>query len=242
MISFKQIFYENATLSTKEKVASAKSFDEAVTYILEDTKLTHRFIRDNRFLSNIFSSNPHRFTKCIVNILSDGKYDIQDGKYIIKSEVYIPSYFISNGKFIFDISEVTVEGDFYCSSTNLTSLEGAPQTVEGSFRCSNNPNLTSLEGAPQTVGEYFDCSHNKNLTSLEGAPQTVGRSFRCSLNENLTSLEGAPQNVGEDFDCSYNPNLTSLEGAPQTVGGDFSCNDNPNLTETYEEYLQRIKK
>ncbi len=70
----------------------------------------------------------------------------------------------------------------------------------------------------------------------------VGRSFRCSLNENLTSLEGAPQNVGEDFDCSYNPNLTSLEGAPQTVGGDFSCNDNPNLTETYEEYLQRIKK
>jgi hypothetical protein len=91
--------------------------------------------------------------------------------------------------------------------------------VEGSFNCAYNQ-LTTLEGAPQTVGESFWCEHNQ-LTSLEGAPQTVGESFCCFGNQ-LTTLEGAPQTVGGDFDCSYNQ-LTTLEGAPQTVEGEFFC-------------------
>ena len=114
-----------------------------------------------------------------------------------------------------------VNGNFNCNSNQLTSLEGAPNTVSKDFVCFNN-RLTSLEGAPQTVGNYFDCSLNQ-LQTLEGAPQTVGGGFCCSAND-LQSLKGSPQTVGRDFKCSGNK-LTSLAGAPQTVNGFFSCSD-----------------
>ena len=165
----------------------------------------------------------------VVEMLSHSNYDIQDGKYIIKSSINIPDGLVSNGKFVFDISEVTVKGDFNCDNNNLTSLEGAPQNVGGDFYCSRNNNLTSLKGAPQTVEGNFNCSSNNNLTSLEGAPQTVKGDFYCADN-NLTSLEGAPQTVEGNFNCSHNNNLTSLKGVPQTVKGNFNCSYNNNLT------------
>ena len=112
--------------------------------------------------------------------------------------------------------------NFYCNGNNLTSLEGAPQTVGGDFYCSDN-SLQTLEGAPQTVGGDFSCNKN-NLTTIEGAPQIVNGAFYCSGNM-LTSLTGAPQTVGGEFGCTDNK-LTSLEGAPETVGGDFSCYNN----------------
>ena len=118
-----------------------------------------------------------------------------------------------------------IKGDFDCSKSELTTLEGAPQKVDGGFWCSDNK-LTSLEGAPQEVGVDFDCSYNQ-LTSLEGAPQKVGCDFICVRNQ-LTSLEGSPQEVGGNFNCRNNQ-LTSLEGAPQEVGGNFNCRNNPNF-------------
>jgi hypothetical protein len=143
---------------------------------------------------------------------------------------------------------VDVDGDFYCSGQNLqdfkgvrfgtvgrgfscknnqlTTLEGAPQSVGGDFNCYNNQ-LTTLEGAPQSVGNSFNCDDNQ-LTTLVGAPQSVGGGFSCKNNQ-LTSLVGAPQSVGEDFDCENNQ-LTSLEGAPQAVNGRFSCRDNELTT------------
>jgi hypothetical protein len=118
----------------------------------------------------------------------------------------------------------TVNGYFSCSSNQLTSLEGAPQTVDGSFYCANNQ-LTSLEGAPQTVGGDFYCGNNQ-LTSLNGAPNTIKDDFNCSGNR-LTNLEGAPQTVDGSFSCAYNqPFLTSLIGAPKSVGGGFDCSNN----------------
>jgi len=132
---------------------------------------------------------------------------------------------------------------FICSHNQLTSLEGAPQSVDGDFDCRSNQ-LTTLVGATKTVGKHFFCSDNQ-LTTLEGAPQTVGGSFRCYDNRlttlvgapqtingyfscegnELTTLEGAPQSVGVSFSCNDN-RLTTLEGAPQTVGGSFSCEEN----------------
>ena len=120
------------------------------------------------------------------------------------------------------IENAIIEGNFDCSSMNLTSLEGAPREVSGYFNCSSN-NLTSLVGAPIEVGRSFDCSYN-SLTSLEGTPVKVERDFDCSENK-LTSLEGAPREVNGCFDCSYN-NLTSLKGAPIEVGGYFNCSKN----------------
>ena len=119
-----------------------------------------------------------------------------------------------------------VEGDFYCYGNQLTSLEGAPQSVGGNFWC-HNSQLTSLDGAPKRVGGYFNCSNNQ-LTSLEGAPQSVGGNFWCHNNQ-LTSLEGAPQNVGGDFSC-HNNQLTTLEGSPKRVGGYFDCTSNKLTT------------
>ena len=116
-----------------------------------------------------------------------------------------------------------VSGYFNCDYNQLTTLEGAPQSVGGEFDCSNNQ-LTSLEGAPQTVGDSFFCYGNQ-LTTLKGAPRTVGGVFFCAGNR-LTTLEGAPQTIRRDFSCSGNQ-LTSLEGAPQSVRGIFYCSDNP---------------
>ena len=107
-----------------------------------------------------------------------------------------------------------VKENFTCSFNQLTSLEGAPNTVDGSLYCGGNQ-LTSLEGAPQTVGGHFICYYNQ-LTSLEGAPKTVNRDFNCSNNQ-LTSLKGAQTLVCGSFDCDSNP-LKSLVGAPESVG------------------------
>ena len=122
---------------------------------------------------------------------------------------------------------VDVQGSFDCSNRELKSLCGIKfGTVEGSFNCYDN-NLTTLEGAPQTVGGDFSCWGNQ-LTTLEGAPRTVEGDFDCSVNR-LTTLDGAPQTVEGDFDCSTNK-LTTLIGAPQTVEGDFYCVSNQLTT------------
>ncbi len=113
----------------------------------------------------------------------------------------------------------TVDGDFWCPNNRLTTLVGAPQKVSGNFYCYNNQ-LTSLSGAPQKVNGHFSCSYNQ-LTTLVGSPQTVGGTFDCNFNQ-LTTLTGAPQTVGGDFWCHQNQ-LTTLAGAPQTVGGYFTC-------------------
>ena len=114
---------------------------------------------------------------------------------------------------------VDVDGDFDCSREGLNDLLGIRfGRAFWNFYCNGN-NLTSLEGAPQTVGGDFYCSDN-SLQTLEGAPQTVGGNFSCVGNK-LTSLEGAPETVGGEFSC-YNNRLTSLAGAPETVKGEFS--------------------
>jgi hypothetical protein len=66
---------------------------------------------------------------------------------------------------------------FFCYYNQLTTLVGAPQTVDGNFYCYGNQ-LTTLVGAPQKVSWDFDCNDNR-LTTLVGAPQTVDGDFSC---------------------------------------------------------------
>ena len=131
----------------------------------------------------------------------------------------------------------TVNGGFYCYGNQLTTLEGAPQTVKWDFNCYGNQ-LTTLEGAPKTVGGNFYCDENQ-LTTLVGAPQTVNRDFSCSNNQ-LTSLVGAPKTVNGGFSCDQNQ-LTTLEGAPQTVNGYFHCGENPVSEETLKSIFRLMK-
>jgi hypothetical protein len=117
-------------------------------------------------------------------------------------------------------------GDFECMHKGLTSLEGAPSSVEGNFNCLDNL-ITSLKGAPSPVQGFFSCHKNK-LTSLEGGPGWVGGNFFCDSNK-LTSLEGAPQIIGGLFDCSSNK-LTSLKDIHKiiiTIGTFFNATKNP---------------
>ena len=126
------------------------------------------------------------------------------------------------GKSVADLNIKYEGGDLYVNDMGLTSLDGAPSSVDDSFYCANNQ-LTSLEGAPSSVGGSFYCTNNQ-LTYLEGAPSSVGGDFWCHNNQ-LTSLEGAPSSIGGDFYCAGNQ-LTSLEGAPSSVGGSFWCDIN----------------
>ena len=92
---------------------------------------------------------------------------------------------------------VDVEGSFYCMRQGLTDFKGVRfGQVSGYFICSNNE-LTSLEGAPQSVIGYFSCSNN-GLTSLEGAPQMVGGSFYCSGNPiSERAIRGVVKRMGD---------------------------------------------
>ncbi len=62
---------------------------------------------------------------------------------------------------------------FNCSRNQLTTLEGAPSTVNGNFDCSSN-RLTSLEGAPGSIGENLYC-HENRLTTLVGVHRSLRR-------------------------------------------------------------------
>ncbi len=130
----------------------------------------------------------------------------------------------------FHVQFASVKGNFDCSSCLITSLEGAPKEVGGSFWCYACTYLTSLKDAPKKVGNDFDCRTCTYLTSLEGAPEKISGDFWCDYCVNLTSLEGAPREVGKDFDCLSCSNLTSLEGAPEKIGKNFDCSYCENLT------------
>jgi hypothetical protein len=99
-------------------------------------------------------------------------------------------------------------GDIRVANLGLTSLEGAPEVVEGKFDCSYN-NLTSLEGAPRIVEKHFYCDFNK-LSSLEGAPKVVKGYFNCYGNK-LVSLEYLPENVTPQNVISDFPEKEVLE-------------------------------
>jgi hypothetical protein len=94
---------------------------------------------------------------------------------------------------------------FHCANRGLTSLKGAPNTVDGYFNCDGNL-LTSLEHAPTFVDNYFTCDGNK-LTSLEHAPKNVGADFWCKDNK-LTSLHNIHkqiESIGGDLRMFGNP-------------------------------------
>ena len=122
-----------------------------------------------------------------------------------------------------------VEGNFTCSFTSITSLEGAPEKVGGNFDCSDCAKLKSLEGAPKKTGKDFCCNYCDSLKTLEGSPERVGRNFVCSDCDKLKSLEGAPKEVGNNFHCQECNNLKTLKGAPEKVGNKIFCVNSNNI-------------
>ena len=92
-----------------------------------------------------------------------------------------------------------IEGDVDLRGLYLKELPEWLSGVEigGYFSCDNNK-LTTLAGAPETVEGYFYCNDNK-LTTLAGAPKTVEGGFYCRNNPGNFTEEDvrAVSNVGE---------------------------------------------
>lgn len=68
-----------------------------------------------------------------------------------------------------------VEMLFSCSMNSLTSLEGCPEWVGGSFFCTSNL-LTNLVGGPKWVGFNYWCNFNR-LQSHAGLINVIGTVF-----------------------------------------------------------------
>jgi len=108
------------------------------------------------------------------------------------------------------------KGDFKYSpkagSQKLTSLNGSPERIMGSFDVSHN-RLVDLRGSPKEVDTSFFCNHNQ-LTSLEGAPKLIGHSFSCSNNkiESLHDVHRHLHTVRDSMWFSYNPIKECLLG------------------------------
>lgn len=111
-----------------------------------------------------------------------------------------------------------IQGNFYCDSNQLTTLENAPKVVSGAFWCDGNK-LRNLIDAPNYVGGDFRCKRN-NLISLEGSPKFVGGDFFCSHN-NLQTLKGISKKIDGSVVCHYNPELWNIDDLPKKTAIDF---------------------
>ncbi len=164
-------------------------------------------------------------------------YTIVDGLINVNDDVYLRDHSLTEipvpfgivtGSFDIDDnhlislknSPTKVLMSFYCSSNELTSLEGIGE-VDGEFICNDNK-LTDLIGCPKEIKGDFNCDNNK-ITTLVGGPENISGSFYCDNNE-LTTLEGCP-NIGDDFHFSNNY-VYEFMGIGR-IGGSITCRRNP---------------
>ena len=113
----------------------------------------------------------------------------------------------------------TVDGDFLINGCGLTSLEGCPEEVTGTFNAGNNK-IENLIGGPKKVGRSYNINDNKKLVSLEGAPEETGGTFNVNDCYMLASLEGGPKKAG-GYECESTA-ITSLKGAPVELKGEYT--------------------
>lgn len=147
-------------------------------------------------------------------------------------------------------------GDFLVNGCGLTTLEGCPEEVTGTFNAASNkmenlvggpkkariynvsscPNLNSLKGSPEIVDTSFSVSDCRSLGSLEGGPKKSG-SYTCDTTS-IKNLKGAPEEISGEyssFSAKYCYSLSSLEGAPilnrpsSFRNPSYSFEDCPNL-------------
>lgn len=130
----------------------------------------------------------------------------------------------------------TIHKDVNYVKRVLSSLQGAPKIVKGTFDVSD-ASLESLHFAPMEVQDFL-CDGNYELKSLEGAPVKCTGNFSCTYTE-IKDLVGSPAKVGGDVNIS-NCNLPSLKGCPVNIGGDLICKENDFGSK--ENLLEEIMK
>jgi hypothetical protein len=83
------------------------------------------------------------------------------------------------------------DNDFRVNDVDLTTLEGCPSIIAGSFQC-NRTKITSLVGGPTYVGGLYGSEQvngKKGLVNLDGLPEYVGRRIFLSINQNTPLLK-----------------------------------------------------
>ena len=162
----------------------------------------------------IFLKIFYRRKQTIASIMAELRiidYTINPGGSIdVNGNVVIPNHMTE-----IPVQFGTVNGNFNCSHTKITSLKGSPREVGGDFWCSKT-RIRSLRGGPREVGGDFWCWDTK-ITRLEGSPIEVGGEFTCYKTK-ITSLVGSPRKVYGDFWC-WDTMITSLDGIGD-VGGE----------------------
>jgi hypothetical protein len=153
---------------------------------------TFNQIFENIGYSNKLTTEQNSF----VNKLVRGAWDYNEATGKIHANGYISHYdhHITSGmKFKDPIADFmgvkfsSCNGRCTLDGNNLTSLEGTPDKVHGSFVCKNNK-LETLIGGPKFVKFFYNCSGN-NLTNLEGLPDEIGGALHARENP-ITSLKG----------------------------------------------------
>lgn len=116
-----------------------------------------------------------------------------------------------------------INGSVHILNTKISDLKFCP-TLLGK-NCDlvllKNTNLTSLEGCPSNIPGSFSISYCHALASLEFGPTTVERTYKVDTNQSLVSIKGLPANVGKDVSIVNNRVLKSLSGISKMLK---SCN------------------
>ena len=99
---------------------------------------------------------------------------------------------------------VVKQGLFNISGNKLTTLKGSPQKVEGSYFATDN-DLTSLEFSPVEVTEIYSVARNPRVTSFKGITRSARNYdlFNCKI----TSLLGIHKHISyaEHLNLKGNP-------------------------------------
>lgn len=133
------------------------------------------------------------------NITRDGRIDVDD-------EVDVS--YKCKGKL--EINFGNVNGNFYCTYNDLTTLEGCPEYINNLFDCSYN-DLKNLNNCPVTGGDIY-CEYNQ-LTSLSGLPKELNGCLDIGDNK-LTSLEHCPVKI-KGYLGADNNNIDTFDFIPK---------------------------
>lgn len=150
-----------------------------------------------------------RIKWCQENFIGDVTYEIDEnnrliahGDIIFVDDQEEVQYKIDElfGSFITENAKNMVRG-------NLKSMKNMPDIIHGKFDVSLNPNITSLEGGPSKVYGSYKCS-NCNIASLKGIATYITGSLQL-FNNNIDCIDLLDQiYVGKSILVEGNPILS----------------------------------
>jgi len=109
-----------------------------------------------------------------------------------------------------DMPQQRLFGSLYAGDTDLETLYGCPQWIEGNCDFEKTA-ITSLQHGPKFIGGYFSIDETE-VSSFEGAPEHIGRDFYF-FNTKITSLHGIQNHIKYiGGSIGFNPTVTNLLG------------------------------